>query len=387
VTVEIVGRVGRGLEWVAADEVAAVPGATDLRLAAREVTARLDELSAAVAGLRAVDDVFVRVGAVDGVGRSPASLAATARAVAGLDVAGAARLLVDTRPVPARPVVDVVVSLDGDRRYSRYDLEDAAGPLLADVLGGAHHSRRHGRPPPPDLAVRVAVSGGRAEVLVRVAARPLHRRPWKMATGPGTLHPPVAAALLRLAGPAGLVVDPCCGDGTIPVEAAVDPGRRPLGPGPVAIGCDLAPDRVVNALANARSAGAARRVLLSVADGARLPMRDASAEARRGVPGVAVVTNPPWELAVTARGGLRHGLTPLWDEAARLLGDAGSLATVVDAGLDAPAGLARAGWSVALAERVRLAGRLCDVIVARTGGGGQPLSPTLRAWRARAVGL
>ncbi len=66
---------------------------------------------------------------------------------------------------------------------------------------------------------------------LRAGPRPLHRRGWKVRTGPGSLHPPVAAALARLARRpgGGVIADPFCGDGTIPVEVALaDPAAHVL---------------------------------------------------------------------------------------------------------------------------------------------------------------
>jgi len=80
------------------------------------------------------------------------------------------------------------------------------------------------------LGWRVTVVDDRATVAVRVPARPVHRRSYKAASVPGTLHPPLAAAMLQVAGVgAGLVLlDPCCGAGTLPIEAA-GAGARVLG--------------------------------------------------------------------------------------------------------------------------------------------------------------
>ncbi|MGI8750911.1 MAG: THUMP domain-containing protein [Acidimicrobiales bacterium] len=207
-TIGLTARVARGLEWVAADEVSsALPGG-QLTFATREVRFTLPELPPAVGALRTVDDVFVVVGAVPDVGRdrrAPSAVAARARR---LDLAGTVATVRASRALPDRPAFDVVASIDGDRRFNRYDLEDALGATLSPMIGGPYSSRRDGAPPPSDLTVRVVVTGDGAEVMVRLGARPLHRRPWKHDTAPATLHPPAAAALLRLAGSPRRVVDP-----------------------------------------------------------------------------------------------------------------------------------------------------------------------------------
>ena len=89
-------------------------------------------------------------------------------------------------------------------------------------------------------------------------------RPRRAAERPGALRPAVAAAMLELVVAPGLVVDPCCGTGTIP-RAAHD-----------AIGGDLHVDA-------ARANGVAP---LLCADARRVPLRDNAA--------AAVVTNLPF---------------------------------------------------------------------------------------------
>ena len=177
-----------------------------------------------------------------------------------------------------------------------------SGLLLAARLGGTYLRRTaEGRQPgEPDLTVRVAVRNGAVAAALRIAARPLHRREWKLDTGPGTLHPPVAAALARLAAPepGQTVLDPFCGDGTIAIETALAFPRRAWS------GSDLDPVRLKNAARNAERAGVS--VTLTQADAGR-----------PGTGADAVITNPPWNLAVDGSGTLRDGLEPAVATAAR----------------------------------------------------------------------
>jgi 23S rRNA G2445 N2-methylase RlmL len=271
------------------------------------------------------------------------------------------------RPVPFAPVLDVVAAVEG-HRFTRFDVEHTVGPLLAARLGGTYLRRTAvGREPgEPDLTVRVSVRDRAATAAIRVAARPLHRRPWKLDTGPGTLHPPVAAALVRLAAPRESVLDPFCGDGTIAIEAAlVRPAAR-------VVGRDLDPARLQNARGNAERAG----VVLD------LDVADAAGTGAAGFD--AVVTNPPWNLAVGGAGRLRGGLDPLWRRLPRLLAPDGRIVAVTDATLDAPGALTTAGLRVGLSVRVRVAGRLSDVVLASPTA--RPSLPeALHRWRRRAI--
>jgi tRNA (guanine6-N2)-methyltransferase len=332
-----------------------------------------------VPSLRTVDDAFLVVGTVPEVGATRTAPPEAARGAARLDWAAALDRLRRLRqlPAPAVPRFDVVASLEGRHNYNRFTVENAIGAALAPVLGGAYLSRTaDGRTADgrgadgqdagqPDLTVRVFVRGGTATVALRVADRPLHRRGYKQDTGPGTLHPPVAAALARLADPApgATVADPFCGDGTIAIETALSyPDTR-------LFASDIDPVRLANAERNCERAGV--DVTLSQQDAGQL-----------GASGLdAVLTNPPWNLAVEARGVLHSSLDPFWRRLPELLAPTGRLCLLADVELDAPGTLRRLGYRVALATQIRLAGRVLHVI--RCGPGSLPAG--LARWRGKAL--
>jgi tRNA (guanine6-N2)-methyltransferase len=192
------------------------------------------------------------------------------------------RLLARARlDVVAAPCVSVSASTAGRRTYSRHDVEDAVGVVLASRLGTVYVSRRDGRVPPSGAVDwRVTLDRHGVHVGLRGARPPLHRRPWKVASVPGTLHPPVAAAMVRLAGvrPGDLVVDPCCGAGTLLVESPA-----------AGIGSDLAGVAAARVNAHHRP-----DIAWLTADARRLPCPDGSVDH--------IVTNPPWDRQVTAHG-------------------------------------------------------------------------------------
>jgi tRNA G10 N-methylase Trm11 len=94
------------------------------------------------------------------------------------------------------------------------------------------------------------------------------------------LHPPLAAAMVLLAGvvPGTRLVDPFCGSGTIAIEARRWSARA------LAIGCDVARAALDDARRNVAAAGL-DGIALAQADAARPPFA-------RGFD--RVVTNPPW---------------------------------------------------------------------------------------------
>jgi len=373
--VTIIARSVRGLEWVAADEIsAALPQARGLAMSSREITFRVPELAPPLLGLRTVDDVFVKVGRVSGVTPTKEGPSIAAPRIADLDWAGALAHLGMIRTIPPRPRLDVVASLEGRRNYNRFAVENAVGEMLARRLRGSYLARTSsGRQAgEPDLMIRVFVRGTEAVTATEVAAQPLHRRGYKQEAGAGTLHPPMAAALARLAhpAPASTVADPFCGDGTIAIETALSyPATRVLA-------SDIDEVRLGHAEGNAARAGVS--LTLCQADAARLPWPDQSIDA--------VITNPPWNIAVDARGLLRRSLDRFWRQMPRLLAPAGRLCLISDAQLDAPRQLRQMGYQLALATQVRLAGRVSHVLLCAPREQGLPRIPAgLADWRRRAV--
>lgn len=297
----LLARTVRGVEAVAAQEVAGV-GVVD-SLGHREVWFSAVP-GPAVLGLRCVDDVFLVAAVVPGIGRARADLRLLAKAMASVDVWGVVRSLADFGEERVWSTVDVSASFLGRRNFTRYDVEDAVGGPVAAALGVAYSGRRGGRVPPAGgLSWRVTLAGDRAVVGLRIAAQPLHRRGYRRVTRPGALHPPVAAAMLRLAGlpaPAGAgrrVVDPFCGTGTIAIEAAHLHTA--------ALGVDVNPAAIAAAIAN--TPGSAGRVGWVVGDAGRLPVAGGSVDL--------VVGNPPWGRQVAVVGAADR----FWREVRRVL--------------------------------------------------------------------
>jgi len=309
----LVARSVRGIEELVAAEVGRRGGEV-VATGHREVRFRVPR-AAGAASLTTADDVFVLVADVEGIGRPRTDLARLAAAVAAADL-DAALAVRDACGGPPAVALDVSASSLGRRSFTRFDVEDAVGAVLAARLGLPYSSRRGGgRPPEGGLGWRVALVDGRASVAVRVGARPLHRRPWKVASVPGTLHPPLAAAMVALAG-AGrgdVVLDPCCGAGTLAIEAA----RA----GAVAVGADLDPVAVAAATRNGRGSG----VRWLRADAGALPVADGSV--RR------VLLNPPWGRRVAPAGLLAGRPGRLGREVRRVLGPGGTVVALVPEGV------------------------------------------------------
>ncbi len=195
----------------------------------------------------------------------------------------------------------------------------------------------------PDLRVNVHLSGDEAVVSLDLSGESLHRRGYRMAAAAAPLKENLAAAVLLRAGwpeaaRAGFpFLDPMCGSGTLPIEAAmmaadIAPGlrRRDFGflhwPGhdaaawnglleearvrreeglrrPLSIhGSDADPAAAAAARANAARAGLARLVVIATS-----PLRDCRPPA--GQPGLMAV-NPPYGERLSNETALR----PLYEE-------------------------------------------------------------------------
>lgn len=287
---QYVARTVRGIEHVVAAEI------TDRRFGVVEAIRHREVWFRGypdAVRLRTADDLVRVLAVVEDIGHTKADLTALADAAAELV------------SVPDEEV-DVTASFLGRRNYSRYDIEDTVGQALERRWRLRYHSRRAGRRRPRcGVTVRVTIEDRRAMIGVRVLDRPLHHRDYRAMSRPGASHPPLAAAMCRLAGSTRSVLDPCCGVGTIPIEASA------LGV-PVVMGSDRDPAAIRAATANDP------RPYWSVADACRLPLRDG------GV--AALVTNPPWGGQVSVAGWSR---LRFWTEVRRVLTPGGRAVVLV----------------------------------------------------------
>ncbi|MDA2809127.1 methyltransferase domain-containing protein [Nocardiopsis sp. RSe5-2] len=325
----LMARTLRGLEEVSAREIEERGLGTVERLRHREVWFSSEDPGPRLLDLRTVDDVFLLAAALEGIGHTKAELdrfPGPARAAPWRDLS-ALRGRCGGPSSPTR--IDVVASYLGKRNFNRYDIEDAVGREASDVLGLPYVSRREGRPPEggEPFPIRVTLEGPEAALAVRLTGRPMHRRAYKQESVPGTLHPPLAAAMARLAGVSGLapgarVLDPTCGTGTLLIEA------RRLAPGAHLLGTDADPDALRGAAANSAdaaaedpAAGKGAPIAYALADAGRLPLADGTVDR--------VVGNPPWGLQVEPHGSLARRPKRYFGEVQRVLARDGGRAVLL----------------------------------------------------------
>ncbi len=264
----------RGLEFVSQSEITALPMVTAVEQNYRRVLFAYSGPSTELLQLRTIDDVFIHVATWQGIDRPRTALERLRRLSGLLDLEGAAESCAAVRPLSATPSFSVTVSFVGKRNYTTDEIKGA----LAEGIEVEHAWSYETNDAEADLNIRLFIEHESALVGVRLARTALHERAYKRTHLSGSLKPPVAAALVRLAS-AGVglhVVDPCCGVGTIPIEAALI--------GAVARGGDSDPVAVTGAHDNAAAAGVA--VPFETWDVQALPLTDGSVDR--------IVSNLPW---------------------------------------------------------------------------------------------
>jgi tRNA (guanine6-N2)-methyltransferase len=207
-----------GLEQVSMREIAAIPGVRLKQVSYRRIAASCAGPLAPLLSLRTVDDIFLDLGAWSGIARHRSALARLRDICRRLDFHTAAGTCAGLRAVTQPPTFSVTVSFVGRRNYCAVEIKQACA---ASIISN-HNWCYTDDDTLADLNVRLFIEHETAFIGVRLGDRPLHRRTFKWAHLPGALKPPIAAAMLQLVQvlPGQKVLDPCCGTGTILVEAA-----------------------------------------------------------------------------------------------------------------------------------------------------------------------
>jgi tRNA (guanine6-N2)-methyltransferase len=334
----------RGLEWLAAAEIETDLNGEIVEVGHREVVFNATHDSK-VSQLGSIDDLFFVCGKIDAIDRTRASLARLAEGVRKLPLARFLAKVEKLRAVRRSSGFEVVGSFLGRRNYNRKEIEISAGEAIAGIVNLPFLDHDLIEPGGVNVSFRIHIRDTQAIVGLRVTSRPLHRRDYRTASIPGALHPPVAFAMAMLGGakPGLDVIDPCCGTGTLLIEA------KRLLPDAVAVGSDLSEVSLQAARNNAINAGSALR--LARADLGRLPYRDGSASS--------VLANLPWGQAVQAEGIVRDDIGLAIGEILRVLardGNAVLLMPPADGMLDRRC---RTLWSIP----IRVAGRWTTIYV------------------------
>ncbi len=196
-----------------------------------------------------------------------------------------ARLLSEPLPdLVGAPSFRVTTRRVGRHDFTSMDVERVAGAALVEHYGRPVNLER------PAVHVRVDLFGGFCLLSLQVTDRALSQRHHRIYQSRAALKATVAYALLRLAGlrpdAEGAVLDPCCGSGTLLLEAAHLSGRLRVH------GCDIHADAVAGARANLEAAGCLAQCQVRQLDLRCLDQVFAAGSFR------AVVANPPYGVKV-----------------------------------------------------------------------------------------
>ncbi|HXF60712.1 MAG TPA: methyltransferase domain-containing protein [Caldilineaceae bacterium] len=345
----------RGLEQVSAAEMANLPGWQVDQVGYRRIAARYSGPLEQALALRTVDDLFIHLAEWHGISHQRAALATLHQLSLDLDLWPAAGIRSQVAPLSAHPTFSVSANFVGRRNYTVDEIKGAVAAGVEAISGWRYQAGDQ----ESEINIRLFMEHEHVFVGMRLGERPLSRRAYKVAHVPGSLKPPVAAALLRLAGVrAGeRVLDPFCGAGTILIEAALL--------GAHAQGGDLAQAALAAATANAQAAGV--EIDVQRWDARRLPLEAAAVDR--------VVTNLPWGRQIEIEADQAQFYQEVCLEMQRVLDRRGSLAllTTLPQLVELPA--------MRLADRLEISlfGQQATILVygptdttaTRPGGGGR----------------
>ncbi|MCC6458266.1 MAG: methyltransferase domain-containing protein [Caldilineaceae bacterium] len=272
--IELFAVTNRGIEPISAAEMARLRGMKITQIAYRRVHAHFAGQLAELLALRTVDDLFIQLAEWQGIGPHRSTLALLEQFALDLGLWQAVKLRAEIRPLSDSPTFSVSANFVGKRNYTTGEIKLAFAKSIETITGWRYvEDDRAG-----DINLRLFIEHETALVGMRLATTPLHRRPYKQEHLPGSLKPSVAAALLFVAAvaPAQTVLDPCCGTGTILIEAAL------LGAG--AKGGDNDAAAIAAAQSNAQAASI--QIDVRLWDARALPLADGSVDR--------IVSNLPW---------------------------------------------------------------------------------------------
>ncbi|MBZ0294624.1 MAG: methyltransferase domain-containing protein [Anaerolineae bacterium] len=296
----------RGLEPVVAAELAAMDGVSLHEQAYRRVHAVMDGDLRLLAVIRTADDVFLEVAAWEQIRHTRDMLPEFTDLSAALELQAAMDHLQTVRPLPQPVSFSVTANFVGKRNYNYHEIKAA---VSTGVLQRYPEWTYADDDQDARLNVRVFIEHEHALVGVRLTETPLHRRSYKQQSLEGSLKPPVAAAMIQLAGlRAGqTLLDPFCGSGTILIEAAQQ--------GLIAIGGDV--NRQALQISQENAVHAQKQLLLAQWQAQHLPLADQSA--------AAVVSNLPWGKQVKVDDSLRTLYHCAYEEMQRVVVSGGVL--------------------------------------------------------------
>ncbi len=256
-----------GLETLAFSEIRAkMPDAELVKFARGIALFRTATPSGDLLQLRTVEDIFITLSHITGLGRGRDAVRVFHSAVLNVDMNATLSVWRRAHKAIQPKTWRVVSQMVGTHDFRRSDAGQAVSDALRKIMPRGMRLVEEDA----DIEFWLWVGGSEALVGLRVSDSTMRHRTYKREHLPASLRPTVAASMGWLARPTAedVVLDPLCGAGTIIIERAL------LAPLANAMGGDIREEAVAMATRNARAARV--KATWSEWDARFLPLDDAS---------------------------------------------------------------------------------------------------------------
>lgn len=207
-----------GLEKVLAEELEEL-GGTDLKITSRAVTFSGD------------DEVLYKANYLC------RSVLRILKPIAEFSALNETELYDNVKKIPWEDYMDLksTFSIDGNTTYSNVNHSKYLALKSKDAIADYFREKTGKRPNvekfDADLRINVRIFKNNCTVSIDSSGESLHRRGYRIETGPAPLNEVLAAGMIRLTGWKGEsnFIDPMCGSGTLAIEAAMIAKNIPAG--------------------------------------------------------------------------------------------------------------------------------------------------------------
>jgi tRNA (guanine6-N2)-methyltransferase len=336
-----------GLETVAFSEVhERVPDAELVKFSRGIAQFRSAEPPTRLLALRTVEDVFITLAHITGLGHGRDALRVLHSATLHADLERALALWRRAHHGRQPSTWRVISQKQGSHEFRRVDAGNAVSDALREALPRGMRMVKD----EADIEFWLWLSGSEALLGLRLSDATMRHRTYKQEHLPASLRPTVAAAMALLSRPTAqdIVLDPLAGAGTILIERAL------LAPVQEELGGDIRKEAVVMARRNAQAAGV--RARWQVWDARALPLEPGSVNR--------ILTNLPFGKQIGTHEANIRLYAELAKEFGRVLAEDGILVTLTSEDRLWETVLRDAGWRISKKVVLVVLGQPASIFVA-----------------------